>query len=766
MPKLWGKRKDLPSDYPLLHHLIDTAAAAYVLWDKHLAPGVRSWVVAQLGLDDQDARRFVAFLAGLHDVGKACPCFQDEWPPPGSADYVRHEQVSYLTLPTLLNGFTEVEDPMVESVAHRIAEIVGGHHGEFQTVARRGIRWAEHEERLGGKRWHAYRRDLVDVMRGLLSPVAPAKLDRPVAVFLAGLVILADWVPSDVKWIKRMQRNGPEVVDERWRFALRTVQARIQWLQLTCPQPADSVTTGMLIKESPNALQRSIEDEFHPRRGGILLITAPTVGGKTAAAFVAGHRIGRATGRPGFSMCLPTQATTNAMWEQVRKFEQVASAGQGRVTMAHSMARFHQPYRRYCADDDALRWLNGPNRPLLAGVSVVTVDQVMLAAVAVKFNMLRLFALTGKTLVVDEVHSYEPSVLSMLARVLSWCGLLGVSVVLLSATLPRHIAEEMTEAYLVGADPGRTPRVEPPAYPGWVWHAADGTVQRPSAGALAALRSNDERPARIEHVRYELGQRRQTILAYAERVEEEGGCMGIICGTVAMAQATVTALRGKLRRTPVWLLHARFPHQQREAIEHAVTTMFGKRASRANERPAHARHHRVHPAPSGTERDPARAEPHHSRQSVRPSGRTTPAHAGTTPKAREYSRWTSDHPRVRGEDQRGNDALHAGARDTPACAGKTKLPIVKYGPRLGTPLRDGPYAVGQLDGLDQTGQIRVVGADQIEGDPVSEGAQPSAQPVTAPASVVVDLALWWAAMPLAPASRLCGLHPWQGVIGS
>ncbi|MFC0436467.1 CRISPR-associated endonuclease Cas3'' [Kutzneria buriramensis] len=146
MPKLWGKRKDLPSDYPLLHHLIDTAAAAYVLWDKHLAPGVRAWLVAQLGLDDQDARRFVAFLAGLHDVGKACPCFQDEWPPPGSADYVRHEQVSYLTLPTLLNGFTEVEDPMVESVAHRIAEIAGGHHGEFQSVARRGIRVPGHSE--------------------------------------------------------------------------------------------------------------------------------------------------------------------------------------------------------------------------------------------------------------------------------------------------------------------------------------------------------------------------------------------------------------------------------------------------------------------------------------------------------------------------------------------------------------------------------------------------------------------------------------------
>lgn len=584
MKMTWAKRRDLPGPYSLEDHSLDTAAAAHVLWNVYLPIGVRRWLAQQLGLNATQACAFVAFVAGLHDVGKACPCFQDQWPPKGSADHRSHEHVGYLSLPTLLSDFAEVGDSLVDSVAHRIAEIVGSHHGDFQAPDRRAVRWAEDDELLGGVTWHARRRAVVDLMIGLLEPVAPVRLGRPAAVILSGLVILADWIASDVEWIKRSQWNAPKTGGERWRFTVRSVRERILKLDLTGWSPGERVTTQSLIGKVPNGLQRSIEAGFRPSSSGILLITAPTGAGKTVAAIVAADRLGHVAGRPGLVMCLPTQATTNAMWEQGRRFTDPATGSSRRVTLAHSTAALHLPYRRYCADDEALNWLNGPHRALLAGWSVVTIDQLLLAGLATRFNMLRLFALTGKTVVIDEVHTCQPYMLALLARVLSWCGHLGIPVVLLSATVPRHIARDLTAAYLTGADPERLPEIHAAEYPGWIWHGADGAVQR-SGSEVQATSSADKRSARIEYVRYTKGSRTSHVLRYAQRVQREGGCLAIICGTVPTAQKTFTALRRALGTdTQVMLLHARLPHRRRLDIEGEVERTFGKDANRRNGR--------------------------------------------------------------------------------------------------------------------------------------------------------------------------------------
>ncbi|MEV0681705.1 CRISPR-associated helicase Cas3' [Actinosynnema sp. NPDC050436] len=585
MSKPWAKRDGLPGDYYLPFHLMDAAAAAYMLWDNYLPLGVRRWLGQELGLTEPRTRDFLAFLAGLHDVGKACPCFQDQWPPRNSADYRSHEQVGYLSLPTLLSDFAGLTDPLVDSIAHRIAEVVGSHHGEFQPTQRRHVRRAEGDVLLGGPAWHAYRRGIVDTLRQLIGPVPPARLNRPTAVVLSGIVVLADWIVSDTKWITNSQWKAPDALQERWDHTLRAVRKRLMGLGFVTSSSTARITTLVLVGDRPNALQRSIEDTFRPTGCGILLISAPTAAGKTAAAMVAADRIGHATGRPGLLMCLPTQVTTNAMWERARGFGYPPSPGRGRVTLSHALATAYPPYRHYCADDEALRWLNGPHRPLLAESSVVTIDQLLLAGLAIRFNMLRLFALTGKTLVIDEVHAHQPYMLAVLGRVLSWCGRLGVSVVLLSATVPAHVAGELTAAYLAGTGSAHPPPVEAAGYPGWVWHAVDGSFQKPTTAERTAMSTLGARTARIKHVRYPMGTRTSTILRYARRVREEGGCVAIICGTVPTAQKTFRALKGSdLDDTRILLLHARLPHRQRALTEAQVERMFGKHASRDNGR--------------------------------------------------------------------------------------------------------------------------------------------------------------------------------------
>lgn len=75
----WAKLKSGQpgSFHPLICHRLDVASVALALWHEVLSPAARMTLTAALGLpDERTAGSWLAFLAGLHDLGKACPAFQ------------------------------------------------------------------------------------------------------------------------------------------------------------------------------------------------------------------------------------------------------------------------------------------------------------------------------------------------------------------------------------------------------------------------------------------------------------------------------------------------------------------------------------------------------------------------------------------------------------------------------------------------------------------------------------------------------------------
>ena len=80
---VWGKtdrsdRSETPGQLswnPLLAHMIDVAACAGELWNVYLADPVRSRLISAFGDEPTKARQIAQLLAGLHDLGKAAPCF-------------------------------------------------------------------------------------------------------------------------------------------------------------------------------------------------------------------------------------------------------------------------------------------------------------------------------------------------------------------------------------------------------------------------------------------------------------------------------------------------------------------------------------------------------------------------------------------------------------------------------------------------------------------------------------------------------------------
>ena len=75
-------------------------------------------------------------------------------------------------------------------------------------------------------------------------------------------------------------------------------------------------------------------------------------------------------------------------------------------------------------------------RTLWATYAVGTVDQALMAALAVKHGFVRLAGLATKAVVIDEVHAYDVYMTSILERLLRWLAANGTPVALLSATLP------------------------------------------------------------------------------------------------------------------------------------------------------------------------------------------------------------------------------------------------------------------------------------------------------------------------------------------
>ncbi|MFD7097616.1 DEAD/DEAH box helicase family protein [Streptomyces xanthophaeus] len=140
------------------------------------------------------------------------------------------------------------------------------------------------------------------------------------------------------------------------------------------------------------------------------------------------------------------------------------------------------------------RWLRGAKRPLLAQYAVGTIDQALMAVLPVRHNMLRLLGLSGKTFIVDEAHAYDPYMQVLLGRLLNWLGAYGVPVVLLSATLPGSVSDQLVKQYLQGA--GHKPkslrdRSFPVPYPGWLYvDAASGQCAQISETAGRNRRSS------------------------------------------------------------------------------------------------------------------------------------------------------------------------------------------------------------------------------------------------------------------------------------
>lgn len=587
---LWGKTQpDKPGEFhPLIYHMLDVAAVceALVSCFGEVAPLPRPWL---------------AYIAALHDIGKADPFFQNKAPALSplledagfklSADRrpFRHEARSA----DWLFGHLVEQGGWEQSAAGVVAAATRGHHGRFTVGSE-----PEDPDRTRAEQWLKVRERLASLLVELLS-IEPWRVDRfdnasVTGVKLSGTIVLADWIASNEQLFHHPLSNCNTDLAQYLLASREEANHAIRRLNFENeseirPDEAPSFQTLWPGCTYLRPCQRAVEEQcFSGIEPGLAIIEAPMGEGKTEAAIYLAEFWQHKLRKKGAYIALPTAATSNQMHARYANFLERLHPEQDTPRLVHGMAWLLDeiaPTSTSITDGDdsgpaeeaslSREWFQPAKRALLAANGVGTIDQALMAALNVRHGFLRIFGLSSKILIIDEVHAYDEYMTTILKRLLEWCGALQVPVVMLSATLSWHQKRQLAQAYS-GQDllPALS---KAESYPLLTFVGFAGQVRR-----VAVAQDRFHRRRTVLRAQEGLLNDPQGIAELALREVAHGGCACIIANTVKAAQSIYRALKQlHPSDTELRLFHARFRAEQRQELEQQVVSLFGKDTGKA-----------------------------------------------------------------------------------------------------------------------------------------------------------------------------------------
>ena len=434
---------------------------------------------------------------------------------------------------------------------------------------------------------------------------------------ITGFVIMSDWIASNPDFFP-MGTFGSAEQEQRARIGWQALGLEQRWtaaLDTNPDTPAADLYASRFGWSNPTLRPMQevvVEAARSMQSGGMMCIEAPMGQGKTEAGLIAAEFLAQATGRTGVAFAAPTQATSNALFDRVVEWVKYQTADvaqeQGEAIEPHSMFlghsknRFNKSYEALSEADifdesptpgrennrKMLRpgtslarhsWLSGTKKGLLSSFVVCTIDQVLMTALQARHVMLRYLGLASKVVIIDEVHAYDAYMSKYLSTALYWLGQMNAPVILMSATLPSDIRNELMKSYAkglkIGTKPHKVTASSQPSldldYP--VIHTLtaedNGTpkkwkVEQPVEQTEIGLKLLDDSP--------------ESVLNILEPLANDHGCAAVICNTVGRAQEMHAFLSERFGEEHVILTHSRFTATHRAEQEELLVSKLGKKA--------------------------------------------------------------------------------------------------------------------------------------------------------------------------------------------
>lgn len=443
---------------------------------------------------------------------------------------------------------------------------VGGHHGSY--CSNKPRLWKSPNE--GSSRvFDVLKKELFDELTLMFGSQSEAKVKSFTRVhYFTGLMILSDWIGSSERWfplsaqldsdpvvtIELASKRAMNAVDEIG-WARRNVKRGLNFGELFRDDASDNF--------EPRPLQSCLIDAVDAP--GLYILEAPMGGGKTEAALAAAYRRWSEGDERGLYFALPTQLTSNRIHKRIKQFLANVVSDVSPLSIVHGNA-WLSPDRMTAVqpstpdgDEDASeanRWFTDNRKAMLAPFGTGTIDQALMAVMPVKFSALRLFALGGKVVVIDEVHSYDPYTSALVDRAVEYLLEVGSTVIVLSATLTRRRRSKLVRA----ARAKEFHQTE--AYP-LLTKVETGKKKAESI----AVEATDTTSLRVE-VTFAADEDSDW-LSIASVAAGKGACVLVIRNTVALAQEAFRLLKSNCIDGDIefGLLHSRFPQFQRNDNE-------------------------------------------------------------------------------------------------------------------------------------------------------------------------------------------------------
>lgn len=508
-----------------------------------------------------------ALIAACHDIGKISPAFQKMiYSSISNPDTTAISNLSGANADA--SGRREyafhakVTQTVLSDKPRYIPEIEGMHHGFRPNNS------PCTEAVYGGADWTEKRHELLSFLeKQFLLPEQtwPIFHDWNLASVLGGFITVADWIASGGKFAE-MTQNTP-VTDEQLKQMASNAVAQAGFVPF---QVRQNLSFFDIFNFSPYPVQSSFfESVTEP---GIYIMEAPMGIGKTEAALYAAYCILSAGKATGLYFGLPTQLTSNKIYERVRQYFKKITDTDASLKLLHSSAWLEET--TLGEDGDIGRsWFDSSKRGILAPFAVGTVDQALMAVMNVRHGMVRAFGLAGKVVILDEVHSYDAYTGTILNSLVQCLREIGCTVLILSATLTASQKNNLLACKNA-------------------WHFSDAyplITTTSSKNDMAQLHEISEKPEKGHTVTVSFRSGCADALEIALEKAEKGQQVLWIENTVDEAQKVYRQAAARTTGTVVecGLIHSRFIRKRRTENEAYWVSLYGTNGH--NRRTEHGR---------------------------------------------------------------------------------------------------------------------------------------------------------------------------------
>jgi CRISPR-associated endonuclease/helicase Cas3 len=419
--KAQGKQKwQISNNYAAYHllpyHCLDVAAVARCWWDA--SPSLRQQFTHTMQLDnEQQARAWVLFFVALHDYGKFDVRFQR-----------KASHAHKLVQPKFDKDLIDLSGYTIKQYAHGEAGL-SLFYQYFQNV----FDWYDEDNELW-KKWKPYlsavmghhgslpsapnyahllqkdvdvddsiiqndlqaRQQWISALETLFLKPTQLSLQSPPPNFqplITGFCSVCDWLGSKTDDFS-YQTNIEDLTtyfNKRLAIAYQVIQNSGLINQA---KPYSSIH-ALLNANTPRQLQTLVDNL--PDKTGLTIIEAPTGSGKTEAALAYAWRLLDKQLADSIIFALPTQATSNAMFERLENMAKVLF-GTANIVLAHGKARFNKAFWQLQqrgnsttaqeneeANVQCAEWLAGSRKRVFLGqIGVCTVDQVLVSVLPIR----------------------------------------------------------------------------------------------------------------------------------------------------------------------------------------------------------------------------------------------------------------------------------------------------------------------------------------------------------------------------------------------